>query len=168
MKIFKEEQRFNQPWVIILILASGILPIGIVLFAYLQGEDQVSLNEVFVVSLITILVFGLFFLFKLTTRIDETGIQYRFFPFHFKFKKISWDEISKAYTRKYNAVTEYGGWGLRGGFFWKKSKGIAVNVSGNIGIQLELIDGKKILIGTNQEEQAKQTLTHYASKIKTI
>jgi hypothetical protein len=104
-------------------------------------------------------------MFKLNTRIDEKGIHYQFIPFHFKIKTIPWNIIEKAYVRKYDAITEYGGWGLKGGFFWNKSKGTAINVSGDLGIQIELESGKKILIGTNQEEQARQVLQTYNSKL---
>jgi hypothetical protein len=81
-------------------------------------------------------------------------------------KTILWHEISEAYVRKYDAISEYGGWGLKVGAFWRKSKGIAINVSGDTGIQLELKNGKKILIGTKLEDQAKQVISHYHFKIK--
>lgn len=168
MKIFKEEQRFTQPWILVLLLASGTIPIIIVLSTYMMDDSQVTLTEVIATISITLLVSILIFLFKLTTRIDETGIHYQFFPFHLKLKTIPWNEIEKAYIRTYDAISEYGGWGLKGGFFWKKSKGTAINVSGNIGIQLELKNGKKLLIGTNLEEQAKQVLNHYSSNINTL
>ena len=105
----------------------------------------------------------LIFIFKLTTRIDENGIHYQFFPFQFKLKLISWNEITRAYVRIYDPVGEYGGWGLKGG--WSKSKGKAINVSGDIGIQLELKTGKKLLIGTQKKEEATKVLQTYQLKI---
>lgn len=164
MKIFKEEQRFTQTWILVLLLVSGTIPIIIVFSAYLQDDSGVTLSEVIATISITLLVSILIFLFKLNTRIDAEGIHYQFFPFHLKLKTITWGEISKAYIRKYDAISEYGGWGLKGGFFWKKSKGTAINVSGDMGIQLELNNGKKILLGTNQEEKARQVLTTYSAK----
>ena len=62
-------------------------------------------------------------------------------------------------------MLEYGGWGLRGGFFLNKGKGTAYNVSGNIGIQLEFVNGKKILIGTHKRDEVDRVLKTYASKI---
>jgi hypothetical protein len=161
MKVFKEQQSFTQKWIILLLVGSGIVPIIIILTGYLKGDGSVTLLDVFLTTSITLVVSALIFLFKLTTRIDQDGIHYKFFPFHFKFKTITWSEISKVYVRKYNPISEYGGWGLKGGFFWNKSKGTAYNVSGDIGIQLELKNGKKILIGTNREDQAKQVLLNY-------
>lgn len=166
MKVFKEEQRFTQLWIIVLILISILVPLLIIGTAYLKDDTNVSAFEFYLTIGITVLVASLIFLFKLNTRIDEKGIYYQFFPFHLRLKIIPWTSIEKAYVRKYDAISEYGGWGLRSGFFWRKSKGTAINVSGNIGIQLDLNNGKKFLIGTNQEEQAKQVLQKYNSKIK--
>ena len=166
MKVFKEEQRFTQTWVIILLVISGLIPVLIIFMSYLKNKEEQDLSNIFVTISITMLVSAVIFLFKLTTRIDQKGIHYQFFPFHLKFRSIKWNEIEKAYVRKYDAITEYGGWGLKGGFFWKKSKGVAINVSGDIGIQLALKNGKKILIGTQLKEQANQVLETYFSKTK--
>lgn len=166
MKIFKEEQRFTQTWIILLLVISGTIPSIIILSTYMKDGSQVTLTEVILTISITLLVSMLIFVFKLYTRIDENGIHYKFFPIHLKYKTITWHEILNAHIRKYDAISEYGGWGIKGGFFWRKSKGTAVNVSGNIGIQLELKNGTKLLIGTNQKEQAKQVLHSYSSKIK--
>jgi hypothetical protein len=166
MKVFKEEQRFTQLWIIVLLAISVIVPVIIIINQYLKEKNSFSTLELVLVISLTILLPLVIFLFKLYTRIDESGIHYRFFPFHFKLKTIAWHEISKVYVRKYDAISEYGGWGLKGGFFWRKSKGIAINVSGDIGIQLELKNGKKILIGTQLENQVKQVLNHYNSKLE--
>ena len=64
--------------------------------------------------------------------------------------------MSKCYVREYSPIAEYGGWGLRGGFF---GKGSALNVSGNKGLQLELKNNKKILIGTNKPKELSETLS---------
>lgn len=72
---------------------------------------------------------------------------------------------SKAYVRTYDALSEYGGWGLKGGALWNNSKGKAINVSGNIGIQLELKNGKKLLIGTQKKKEAENVLLNYQTKI---
>lgn len=161
MKVFKEEQRFTQLWLIVLIAVSLIVPIIIIVQEYLKEETKMTTTQ-FVLTTSGILVAALFiFAFKLTTRIDEKGIYYKFFPFHLKFKQIPWQEIAKAYVRTYNPIGEYGGWGLKGGFFWRKSKGTCINVSGDIGIQLELKNGKKLLIGTQKKEEAISVLKTY-------
>ena len=166
MKIFKEEQRFTQLWLIVLMAVSITVPIAIMTQEYLKENTKMTTNQ-FVFTLFGILISALFiFTFKLTTRIDEKGIHYQFFPFHFKLKLISWSQISKAYVRTYDPIGEYGGWGLKGG--WSKSKGKAINVSGDIGIQLELNNGKKLLIGTQKKENAINVITNYKSKIEEL
>lgn len=164
MKIFKEEQRFNQPWLIILILLSVLLSIGIILKTYLNNPRSYSNIELILKIGFIILLGALIFLFKLNTRIDEKGIHYQFFPFHWSFIVVKWSEIDSAYVRNYRALYEYGGWGLRSGTLWNKSKGKAINVSGNIGIQLKLKNGKKLLIGTQKQNDAKSVLATYKRK----
>ncbi|WP_458627378.1 hypothetical protein [Winogradskyella sp. PC D3.3] len=166
MRIFKEEQRFNQVWLIIVLMVSAIVPISVYINEYLEDPSKSSVLELTGLILVVILVTGLIFFFKLTTRIDEKGIHYKFFPFHWSFKVIKWDEIHKVYVRTYDPIGEYGGWGLKGGILWNKSKGKAINVSGDIGIQLILKNEKKILIGTQKQDEVKNVIATYKSKLK--
>jgi len=167
MKVFIEEQRFTQMWLIILLIVTMGVPVFMILreFSESDGQDMDVKIGMLVVFGTVILVFGLIFSLKLKTRIDESGIQYRFFPFHVKIRLIAWHEIQEVYVRKYNPISEYGGWGIKGGALWSKSKGVAYNVSGNIGIQLVLKNGKKILIGTQKEKDANNVLTTYKNKL---
>ena len=172
MKVFKEVQKFTQ-WYILIV---EILNIGLTLLFGYSVFKQIVLKQPFgdkpapdlllIVSFIILLSLTiLFFLLKLTTRIDEKGIHYKFFPFHFSLKTIPWDAISSAEVRKYNAISEYGGWGLKGGFPFNRKRGKAINVSGNVGIQLVLKNDKKLLIGTQKENDVKRVLETYKHKI---
>ena len=164
MRIFKEEQRFNQIWLIALILVSILIPIGIILSEYVKDPNSFSTIELVSIIAFILLVSGLIFVFKLSTRIDEEGIHYKFFPFHWSFRVINWNEIENIYVRHYDAISEYGGWGLKSGAIWNNSKGKAINVSGSIGIQLELKNGKKLLIGTKKQNEAESVLATYKMK----
>jgi hypothetical protein len=164
MKVFKEQQRFTQTWLIVLLAISVIIPIVIIINEYLDENTTMSSNE-FILTLGGILVSVTFiFFFQLKTRIDEFGIHYQFFPFHLSMKTIHWKEINTATVRTYDPIGEYGGWGIKGGLFWDKSKGKCMNISGDIGIQLVFKDGKKILIGTQKKEEATQVLKTYNTK----
>lgn len=163
MKIFKEEQRFTQTWLITLMVICFIIPLIIISKEFYTGKTQIT--EFIGVICLLLFASGFIFLFKLTTRIDEIGIHYQFIPFHLRLKTIKWSEINKMYVTKYDALSEYGGWGLKSKSFWSKQKGKAINVSGNIGIQLELKNGKRLLIGTRQESNAKLVLDTYQHKI---
>ncbi len=167
MKVFVEEQKFTQLWLHILLIISFIVTTAVVVKEYVESntDNNDALVELIIVFGSMVLVYLLIFSLKLKTRIDENGFQFRFIPFHFTVRSINWNEIEKVYTRKYDAIAEYGGWGMKGGMFWRKSKGVAYNVKGDIGLQLELKNGKKILVGTQKEDEVKRVLQTYSIKI---
>jgi hypothetical protein len=100
----------------------------------------------------------LFYHAKLTTTIDEKGVRFTMSPFNFGPSDFAWDKIEKAYVRKYNAALEFGGWGIRMGW---PGKGKAYTFGGNRGLQLELKNGKKVLIGSHKPEELEQVLQHW-------
>ena len=168
MKIFIEEQKFTQSWLFIG-LAFGLIVVTMPIikdWAHIsQGSFGEMLND-FGGILIILLVFTLFIFFKLKTRIDEKGVYYQYLPFHFSYRFLPWNSISKCYVRNYDAIFEYGGWGLK--FSFRKSKGKSFTVKGDVGLQLELMDGKKILIGTQKKEEIQRTIDTYQDKIGTM
>ncbi len=99
---------------------------------------------------------ALFIFSRLKTKIDSIGVGITFQPFINKAKIFRWDEIEKAYVRKYNPLWEYGGWGIR--YRWNSR---AYNTSGNIGLQLILKTGKKVLIGTLKPDDMELFLNKY-------
>lgn len=162
MKIFKEEQRFTQLWLIVLLVVSAIVPVTLITNEYINNE--MSLEKYISTLLIVIASTCLIFLFKLKTRIDEHGIHYQFFPFHLKLKTINWNEINTIEVKKYDPISEYGGWGLKGSMPWKKIKKRAYTVSGYVGIYIELKNKNSILIGTKEQEKAKQVVENYKKR----
>jgi hypothetical protein len=109
-------------------------------------------------------IFGLFFpalfySFKLVTEVRYDGLYVRFFPLHFHAHKISFEEIKTYEIRKYSALKEYGGYGIRYG-----KNGKAYNISGNRGVQFEFLDGKRLLIGTQKPEELIQALDTVSGK----
>ncbi|CAM1339610.1 hypothetical protein [Tenacibaculum aestuarii] len=168
MKIFKEEQRFTQLWLLVILAVSLIVPVILIVKEYIQENSTMSSIELTLTLLGILASFAFIFIFKLTTRIDEYGIHYQFFPFHLSLRKIAWSEIEKAYVRNYDPIGEYGGWGLKGGLLWNKKRGTALNISGDIGIQLKLKNGKKLLIGTKKEQEAKRVLETYEHKVQQL
>ena len=69
---------------------------------------------------------------------------------HFTFHSMRFpiDGIRSYEAITYSPLREYGGWGIRYGW-----NGKAYNVSGNQGIQLELSEGRRVLIGTQNPPQ---------------
>jgi hypothetical protein len=157
--LFTERQKFKQWWVwLILLSLNGILLFGVfkqVIGGQQFGDKPAGNTELLILSGLLLLFTLLFFTLRLDTIIKQDGIYVRFFPFHLKFKYFSWDSMTKTYVRQYSPLTEYGGWGLRFGFF---GKGTAYNVSGDKGLQLEFTDNKKLLIGTKKPDELTETL----------
>ena len=165
MRVFQEEQKMNQIWIKV---ALGIALI-VTFIPIVKNWNVISLQSSFVQfknflgPIIVLLVFFLIQRITLKTRIDEHGISYQYFPFHWTFKTIKWNEIKLTSIRKYNAISEYGGWGIRVGFLTKKGK--AFTTCGSIGLQLILKNGKKILIGTHKKEELNKALELYKNKL---
>lgn len=162
MKIFTEEQRFNQWWLFVILAIAGVA----MLYPLIAGE--VGSDKSLRISLL--ITFGIYFLVvlfilsvRLFTQIDETGIHYQFGPIHRSRRHVPWQDITYGAVVKYNPILDYGGWGYRSGFLKKKGK--AYNIKGNLGIKMELKNGKKILIGTQKPEEAKRVLDSYKHKI---
>lgn len=164
MKVFIEEQKFTQPLVVIA-LSFGFAVTGFSIYKEWNSIITGNLTEKLSGLIILLFVVFLFIKLKLKTRIDEKGVYYQFFPFHLSFKFIAWNTISNCYIRKYDALSEFGGWGLKFSFFKKKGK--SYTTKGNIGLQLELTNGKKILIGTQNKEELQRILDTYKSNIIT-
>jgi hypothetical protein len=156
--LFREEHQFRQWWYIILILAVTV-PIMVmsIYTLYMQTVKGVQVGDSPVPNVILVVVFfamcivlWITFSLKLEVWIDQDGIHYRFFPLIFKNKLISKAEIQRYEIRKYSPILDYGGWGIRSGFGRKWGK--AYNVTGNIGLQLYLTNGKKVLFGTQRSQ----------------
>lgn len=145
--IFKERQTFSRLWFLLILFLVPVL-----IYTKFQGEgvDFVDL----LISISVIVGLSVLFVFsKLETTISHDEIQYRLFPFQWNMRKISKDQIAEAFVRKYSPLFEYGGWGLRWGI-----NGKAINIRGNMGIQVVLKSGSRILIGTSNAVDAKKAL----------
>ena len=153
---FTETQRFRQPWLWAIIVAVDILIISGILSEMQKIKSDARATLIFAAAIASLTIV-LFLILRLETKITGEGIYYRFYPFQFKFKVIRWEQISSAHVRAYKPFGEYGGWGIR---FGLRGTGMAYNVSGNRGLQLELTNGKKILLGTQRPEEIAQALIH--------
>ena len=156
MNNFIEKQRFTQWWLWTILVGAMVIPVIICLYNIYTHKAVYTASDFFSGVAVPAAIIVLFRSFRLDTKIDEIGLWYRFFPLQLKMNCITWSEIDKAYIRQYNPILEYGGWGIKFGI---GGKGGAYNIAGNMGLQIELKTGKKILIGTQQPEQVKQWLT---------
>jgi len=167
--LFSEIQRFRQKWIWVLLIVVAIIGVAPLVASIVMqlstkttlGKKQSDIGESVTVTLIFMAILAIVYTLigssKLETYIKKEGITVRFYPIQTSFKLYKWEDITKCYVRQYSPIKEFGGWGVRGGM----GKSNALNVSGNMGIQLELKDGNKLLIGTNKPEEAEAVLRSY-------
>ncbi len=167
--LFTEEQRYTQWWIWFLLsaaLLAVVVPFGIGIRQQL-GEGQPWGNEpmsnaglIFTGVFSTAIMLGAILLVRISrlkTKITDQGIYVAYYPLMRKWKIIGATEIDRYELRSYRAKREYGGYGLRK----RRRAGRAYTIAGNIGLQLYLKDGTKILIGT----QRKQALEYAMRKL---
>jgi hypothetical protein len=161
-----EKQKITQVWIWLVVF--GIL--GLNIYAIIQqivygipfGNNPSPDYFLYIILIIPIGLIVLLSYNKLHTKIDSSGIHYKYVPFHNKTHALYFDDIASVEVKTYNAIREFGGWGVRIGM--KKGSGRALNVKGNHGIRIEMKNGKKLLIGTQKPDEAKQTIANFFNK----
>ena len=138
MNKLQEIQKINQKWLWVLLITTELC----VIYKYLITRFIINIESLLSIGSIT---FVLIFIYSIKLRytITPRAIHIRFFPILLKTKTISVAEIKKINLIQYDAILEYGGWGIKNG----KSKK-SYTTSGNRAICLELYNGKQILVGT--------------------
>ncbi|UCG83978.1 MAG: hypothetical protein JSW38_03940 [Dehalococcoidia bacterium] len=156
--LYREIQHFRQVWLWLLTLGIS----GVTFYAMVQqlilgtpfGDNPASDTVLIIIVIVFGFMFPVFFyIVNLTTEVRGDGLYYRFFPFHLTFRKISGEDIRSCEARTYSPLREYGGCGIRWG-----AKGRAYNVGGNRGVQLELSNGSRILIGSQRSEELAEAI----------
>lgn len=151
--LFREVQRFRQLWIWVIV----IFLMGLSWYSFIQQiVSRIPFGTRPAPDLVVIgmwILFGLAFplvtyMVGLITEVHGDGLYIRFIPFHRKFRTMPFEAIQTYEARTYRPLREYGGWGIRYG-----AKGKAYNVNGNRGVQLVLISGRQILIGSQKPEE---------------
>lgn len=162
---FIEEQKVRQPWIYFLLIAV----FGLWMWQLVQqvimgipfGTNPAPDAMILVIGVIPLGAFALIFSFKLETVVTKDSFQYRMWPLQKKMREIKPGEIAHWEVKKYNPLRDYGGWGIRIGW---GNKGMAYNVSGNMGAYFELKNGKKVLIGTRKPEELRSSIRKMMSR----
>jgi hypothetical protein len=162
---FREEQRFNQPWIWAVVVGIALLEAGVFgqgLYQQLVlkrpwGDHPASdagLIAIFCgVLALSVGLIALFVAMRLITEVRDDGLYVRFIPFHFKFHLIPLEDATQIEAVTYSPLGDYGGWGIRYGF-----KGKAYNVQGNRGVRLTFKEGRSLLIGSQKAEELDAAL----------
>lgn len=160
---FSEVQKFRQIWIQMLLgLGFGLL-LSAFVYQLIMQEQLFSFSSLTLVGVVlsgfTILVYRS----HLDTKIDRRGIQYRFFPFQLTHRQISWEQVDEVYIREFDALIEYGGWGAR-----YSNRGNAYIVSGKYGLQMEVADGRRVLISTQRPIELEKLILQllYSYEVK--
>lgn len=166
---FKEEQRFTQWWVWLLLLFATAVSVGPLWYGvYSQlstgvpwGDNPTSDDMLVVIAIVMTLfmttVVILFRIQKLELVVSDQDVSFRFLPFIRKWIRITPGEIKSWEVITYNPIRTYGGWGIKR----RNKNDKAYNVSGNLGLRIHLVNGKMILIGT----QRRDALIHAMAKM---
>lgn len=149
---FREEQRFKQWWIWLLILALAA-------YSWWGFVQQIVLGQPYgsnpgpdwVIWLVLVLVGigfpALFVTMRLivTVRWDQLTIRYK----PFTTRRIGFEEIESYEARTYKPIKEYAGWGIKG---WTVER-MSYSVSGKEGVELTLRDGNRVMIGSQKSGQ---------------
>ena len=151
--VYREVQRFRQPWIWVIVL-------GLAGLVWCAAVSRLVLHRPFgtrpmpdIVLAAFWVAFGiglpaLFFFGRLVTEVHDDGICIRFSPFHRRPRRIALFDVRRCGVRTYRPVRDYGGWGIRRG-----SGGTAYTVSGSRGVEIELSNGERILIGSRRADE---------------
>jgi hypothetical protein len=168
--IFQEEQKSSQVWltiVLIISLFSVVAPFAYGVYSQEVlhkpfGDKPMSTVALIGVGVIATIIIGTvnWLIIKMRIKIKVTSeALWVSYPPLARWKKITPEMIQRYEIRTYNAVREFGGHGLK-----KTLKnGTSYTLSGNVGLQLYFVGGKKLLIGT----QKKQALEYAMHKLMT-
>jgi len=162
--LYRETQHFRQVWMWALVLFISLLSLYGAFQQLILGKPFGNNPAPDIVMVVLAVLFGIglpIFMYttNLTVEIRSDGMYFRFFPFHLSFRRITAQEIRRFESCTYSPIRDYGGWGIR---FGKKGK--AYNVSGNLGVQLELSNGKYLLIGSQRPAELAETLASILRK----
>ena len=150
--VFREAQRFRQWWVWLIV--AGVAAVGWwgfiqqVVFGRPFGDNPAPTWAMVLIWVVFGWGFPAFFLLlRLVVEVTADAVVVGFRPLSRRVLPIG--EIEHVEARQYNALVEYGGWGVKG---WSRQK-MAYNVRGNRGVELTLRDGRRIMLGSQRSEE---------------
>ena len=125
------------------------LPILLQLLAFVQFvvvllisiKSNYSKNDIFVMSIISIIVLLILIFSKLTIKINGNSLQYSCIPFSPSYKTINKSDIKTAYIGSSSNFSNIIGYGLR----YSRKYGKGYMFDSNNALYIELTSGKKIV-----------------------
>jgi hypothetical protein len=148
--LYRETQRWRDVWWV-MVLVFGIAALNWYLtishFGGFPAGDEPAPTGVVVLSFI---LFGvglplLFLFLHLTIEVMHDRVRVHYPPL--TQRDIPIGDIAAAEPITYDSLREFGGWGIRG---WRGR--VAYNVSGHRAVELLLLDGRRVVLGSQQPE----------------
>jgi hypothetical protein len=155
--LFEEEQRFRQPWLILVVLfVCAIVFTSVFLSLHtLMSSDQRTIRFIGMLAGIvaSALVVIVLLVARLRVRVDNQALDISFRPF--VHRRIRLSEIVQFEPRTYRPLIDAGGWGVHYSF---TGKGWAYNVRGDRGVQIKLKSGAWLLIGSQKPDELAKAI----------
>ncbi len=111
------------------------------------GNHPMSNTGIAIIALTVALFVLWFYNLQLVTEVRDDALEVGF-RLLFVRRTIPFDSILQLEARTYSPIRDYGGWGVR----WRAA-GMAYNVSGNRGVELQLANGRSLMIGSQRPEE---------------
>jgi hypothetical protein len=156
--LFCEIQQFRQWWVWLIVSALVAFAAWIFITQIINGipfgtKPLPDFGVYIVTFILGVGCPALFLLMKMKTIVRGDILIVSFLPFYFK--KFPLDDIRDFAVCEFNPFKDFGGWGVR----WNPKSGTGIFVSGGRGIRLEMKNGRKITIGSQEPERFADALT---------
>lgn len=161
-----EKQQLKLWWLYVIVGLETIIVLAIIIFdkggmSFQQLKAQYFL-PIFAILLPYLIVYAIT-KNKLTLKIAENGVNYQYWPFA-RNKFISWTAIDQLYLRKYDALGEYGGWGIKHRLWFKFNDKAYILNDKTIGLQILLHNQKKILFSIENTDELSLFLINLKQK----
>jgi hypothetical protein len=147
--VYREEQYFDWRVYALIALVGLLTGLGLLRGRIWSGEVALGL----VVGL-AFLMFVVVFLLHMTTEVGPTGLRVCFGWSQTYPRIVSIDTVRSVEVVNYRPLADYGFWGARAGRDGER----AFIARGTRGVRLELIDGSKLLIGSQRPEALASVL----------
>jgi hypothetical protein len=156
--LFREEQRFTETWIRVLVSAIVIVSwwtfVQQIVLGRPFGTNPAPDGLVWAIFAFAGIALPLFFLLsRLVTVVTPTDLRLHFVLL--KRRTIPLASIRRAEARDYRPIREYGGWGIR----WAGKRGWACATRGHRGVLLEIEGQKPLLVGSDRPEAFVEALT---------
>lgn len=150
--IYEEKQKLNFGLLWLPVLAPAVMVWYSFYWQILRGRPVGNRPAPDAILIILFVIFGLLFpYFMLKTRlilqVRPDGFYFRYLPFHLRYHKISWLEITDVRPVEFSPFKEFGGYGI------KYARGAKIYTArGNKGLEIHLAGGRRLIFSSDHPE----------------